>query len=60
MMKFDESATAKWLRHTLPRFDVLEDVLILEKRLINQILRGSEMLSFTKSFFKLPKFRHHS
>jgi hypothetical protein len=27
MVKFDESATAKWLRHTLPRFDVFEDVL---------------------------------
>ncbi len=30
-MKLGESATAKWLRHTLPRFDVLEDVLILER-----------------------------
>ncbi len=27
MVKFDESATAKWLRHTLPRFDVFDAVL---------------------------------
>jgi hypothetical protein len=31
-VKFGESATAKWLRHTLPRFDVFEDVLKLELR----------------------------